>query len=226
MKNGADTNVWARMTARVVNGISSPIASSAPPRSPRRPRTSRRARPATDGGRTIGRSTIASTHPEPRNRRRARTIARGRPNATVTTRLIAVVVRLRTRAVEDDLRGQGAGERSIERSPVRRGRRPAGQGTGRTGRRAPTIERSPQPRLAPGTRIAGVARTGRAAATRVIRPALRRSAGSRTRRGSPGRPARRARPGTPAPPPRSWRPSRRPRHTWPARSPHRAPRSS
>src|SRR5436189_82179 len=55
-------------------------------------------RPAPDGGRTIGRSTTASSQPLPRKDRRARTTARGRPSATVSTRLIAVVYRLSHRA--------------------------------------------------------------------------------------------------------------------------------
>ena len=98
-KNGAETNVWARITATVVNAMSIPAACiSEPPRTPRRPNTSSSARPATAGGSTIGRSTIASTSHLPRNDHRARTNASGRPNTTVRTRLTAVVARLSARA--------------------------------------------------------------------------------------------------------------------------------
>ena len=95
MKNGAETKVWARITATIVNGIPSPSGS---PISPRRPNTRSRPRPATAGGRTIGRSTIVSTSQDPRNVRRAINQASGRPNITVSTRLIEVVTRLRIRA--------------------------------------------------------------------------------------------------------------------------------
>ena len=94
MKNGADTNVWARITAIVVNGTEMPRSSKGAESSPRRPKTRRRASPATEGGRTIGRSTMVSTRPLPRNWRRARTNASGRPSVTVITRLTAVVARL------------------------------------------------------------------------------------------------------------------------------------
>ena len=67
MKNGADTNVWARITAIVVNGIEIPRNSNGAASRPRRPKTSSSASPATDGGSTIGRSTIASSQPLPRN---------------------------------------------------------------------------------------------------------------------------------------------------------------
>ncbi len=63
MKNGAETKVIARMTAIVVNGTEMPRNSNGADEEPRRPNTSSRARPATDGGRTIGRSTTASTSP-------------------------------------------------------------------------------------------------------------------------------------------------------------------
>jgi len=72
-KNGTATKVWARITASVVNGMTIPKTSSASPTRPRRPNTKSSARPATDGGRTIGRSTIVSTMDDPRNGRRART---------------------------------------------------------------------------------------------------------------------------------------------------------
>ena len=94
MKNGADTNVWARITATVVNGTENPSSSNGAASNPRRPNTSSRASPATDGGNTIGRSTTASIRPFAPKRRRARTKASGIPSATVITRLIAVVTRL------------------------------------------------------------------------------------------------------------------------------------
>ena len=78
MKNGAATKNWATTTAAVVNGSDSPtrrewLAEDAAP-----PNTSSSARPATDGGKTIGRSTIVSIAVRPGSRPRARASARGR----------------------------------------------------------------------------------------------------------------------------------------------------
>ena len=56
-----------------------PSDCSGPASRPRRPNTSSSASPATDGGRTIGRSTIASTSHLPRNVRRASTKRQRQP---------------------------------------------------------------------------------------------------------------------------------------------------
>ena len=98
----------------MVNGTEMPRNSNGAESSPRRPKTSSSARPATDGGRTMGRSTTASSQPLPRNRRRARTKASGSPRVTVMTRLMAVVTRLSQSASSDRRRGDGDGQRAIE----------------------------------------------------------------------------------------------------------------
>ena len=82
----------------VVNGTEIPRTLNGADRSPRRPKTSSNASPATDGGRTMGRSTTVSIRPLPRNARRASTNASGRPSTSVITRLIEVVTRLSHRA--------------------------------------------------------------------------------------------------------------------------------
>ena len=98
MYSGAATKVWARTTARMVNGMVMPIASNGVPSTPRRPSTSSSASPATVGGSTMGRSTMASTRPLPRNSRRASSSASGVPKTTARTRLASVVTRLSTSA--------------------------------------------------------------------------------------------------------------------------------
>ncbi len=62
------------MTAAVVNGSSTPSA----PSKPRRPNVNSKAKPATAGGSTMGKSTSASSRPMPRKRRRASRSASGR----------------------------------------------------------------------------------------------------------------------------------------------------
>ena len=200
MKNGADTKVWARMTAPVVNGTEIPSRSSAGASSPRRPKTRSSANPATDGGRTIGRSTIASSQPFPRKRRRARTNASGRPSATVTTRLTAVVTRL------------SASASSTMRDPIAMASepskidRPTRVRTGRPRNSATSAATTPSDRSpwCPGRRTPDPGRSN--AGRRRAASSVTRAGGSRARRGSPGRPGRRTSRGT------SWR---RPRASMP-----------
>ena len=57
MKNGTETNVWARITARVVNGMAIPKRAKRPPRNPcARTPGAARARPRTAAARSAGRS--------------------------------------------------------------------------------------------------------------------------------------------------------------------------
>ena len=116
-KNGADTKVCARTTATTVKAMSMPAACIGPASRPRRPNTSSSARPATAGGSTIGRSTIASTSHLPRNDRRASTIASGRPNTTVRTRLTAVVVEAQGQRGEDGRRADDLAQRAVDDRP-------------------------------------------------------------------------------------------------------------
>ena len=60
-KKGDATNIWARITAAVVNGRVMPRSSRGGPKKPRRPKAINMATPATTGGITNGSSTNAST---------------------------------------------------------------------------------------------------------------------------------------------------------------------
>ena len=97
-RTGRRRKTWAITTASVVNGMERPATSSGSPSRPRRPKTSSRARPATEGGSTMGRSTTVSSTAAARLRRRARNVASGMPRATLTTTATAVVIRLRRSA--------------------------------------------------------------------------------------------------------------------------------
>ena len=177
------------------------------PSTPRRPKTSSSARPATDGGRTIGRSTIASTSHLPRNRRRARTKASGRPRATVSTRLTAVVARLSHSASRTT--GEAAASASDPSTIARATSATTGSPRNRANRAArATSERSPQ-------------RAGRPVPDRPVdgpppaRGRLAHRAGGRnpSARGSPARRARRTSRGTRGPRPVLAGGRRRRRHT-------------
>ena len=197
MKNGAETNVIARMTATVVNGTEIPRNSNGAASSPRRPNTRRRARPATDGGRTMGMSTTVSMRLLPRKARRARTNASGSPRTTVMTRLIDVVTRLSHNA------SSTAGVASaICSEPLRTAlatRLRTGIPRNRVNRTAtPRTERSPHRPVPPGRPEC----TARAALSSLTT----RAEGTRSRSGSPGHPDRRTRSGRSWPHPRSRRP--------------------
>ena len=203
MKNGADTNVWARITATVVNGIAIPSASNGPPSRPRRPRTIRRASPATDGGRTIGRSITASSQPLPGNARRARIQASGRPKATVRTRLTSVVARLRTRA------SRTTREVIVAASDPSSSARPTRARTGSPRKSAVSVAGRGDRSLPPGRSAApapggGERRIGggHGSHCRCAASSITTAAGTRSRRESPGRRARRASPGMPGRRPR------------------------
>ena len=169
---------------------------------PRRPKASRSASPATDGGRTIGRSTTASSSREPRNRRRASTKASGSPKTTVSDEADRGRHQAQGERIEDDRRGERSGERSVEDRPDDEGehrkaqeerrRRPPG----RTGPSLPgAFACEPVARDDGGTgRNDGSATTdGRLVPT----ARLRMAGGTRARRGSPARRRPRARSGRP-----------------------------
>ena len=198
MKNGAETNVWARITATVVNGTEMPRSPKGAESSPRRPKTRRRASPATAGGRTIGRSTIASTRPLPRNRRRARTTASGKPSVTVITRLMAVVTRLSRSA------SRTIGEATATRSDPSRIARRTSVMTGSPRNKAKRAASAVSERSArrPALRGSGLERPTAAGATPGLpaAPSITTPAGgTRSWPGLPGRRARRTRPGRPGP---------------------------
>ena len=175
-----------------------PNASNGTASRPRRPKTRRRANPATDGGRTMGRSIIASTRPLPRNCRRAMTKARGSPNATVIPRLMAVVTRL------NDSASRTAGDAIASwREPSRIARATSvSTGSPRNSARSPataTSEPSPQP--ARSTRVSVDRATLEGAFPGLpAASVLTSAAGTRSCPGSPGRRVPRTRPGT------TWRP--------------------
>ena len=203
-KNGAETNVIARITAIVVNGTEMPRNSNGAASRPRRPNTRSSASPATDGGRTIGRSTTASTTPLPRNWRRASTTANGRPSVTVMTRLIAVVTRLSHRASTTS----GVAS-ATPNDPVRIARASSvATGRPRNSAKSPASavsDRSPhRPRCAAtGAERPVVSTRSR---ERPVASSIMTGAGTRSRPGSPGRRDRRTRSGTRSPRRGSGRP--------------------
>ena len=125
MKNGAATKTWASTTAATVNGSETPRSASGSPSRPRRPKTSSSARPATEGGMTMGRSTRVSTSARPRPRPRARRRATGVPKTTTRPRLKRVLNRLSVSA------SATAGEANASTTPPSRMERPTSTPTGR-----------------------------------------------------------------------------------------------
>ena len=93
MKKGDATNIWAKTTAVVVNGMVTPRFSNSGPISPLRPKVINMATPATTGGRTSGNSTRPSTALAQRQLLRANTYAKGVPRTTTTAILIMLVTK-------------------------------------------------------------------------------------------------------------------------------------
>ena len=92
--NGAATKVCARMTAAVVKGKLIPRKVNVEPNNPLRPNAINSARPATEGGNTIGRSRINSSHDLCLNFQRANMYASGVPNTPAMIVVIELVTRL------------------------------------------------------------------------------------------------------------------------------------
>ena len=86
------------ITAAVVNGKLIPRISSADPNNPFRPNAISNAKPATDGGNTIGRSRINSTHDLFLNFQRDKTYASGVPKTAAIIIVIELVTRLKVSA--------------------------------------------------------------------------------------------------------------------------------
>src|SRR5512139_81793 len=82
------------MTAAVVNGRLIPRALNSCPKIPLRPNAINNTNPATDGGRTIGRSIKSSIQDRNLNFQRASMYASVVPNRMVTAVVIVLVIRL------------------------------------------------------------------------------------------------------------------------------------
>ena len=206
MKNGADTNVWARITATVVNGTAIPRTSNGADEQPA-PAEHEQQREPGDRRRQHDRQVddrlepALAAEPSPGEDERERQpegdgddeADRGRDEAQRTARRGRPARRARSRA-------------SRRGSPGRRARATGSPRKSANRAASATSERSPQP---PRPRAA--AAIGRAAARRRPgRPAGRRRSRRRQeperRRGSPARRARRTSRGRPWPRPRSSRP--------------------
>ena len=142
--------------------------------------------PATDGGRTIGRSTTASSQPLPRNCRRARTNASGRPSDTVITQADRGGDQAQPERIEDRGRRDGRRERPVEDRPhderddrqAKEEREEPGDDSERAVAPAARVARSGRGRSGAGRpRAAGLPATS----------SITRAAGTRSRPGSPGR---------------------------------------
>ncbi len=202
-KNGADTKIWARITATVVNGTEMPRISNGADEQPAAAEDEEQGE-AGDRRRQHDRQVddrlepaLAAERPPGEDDRERQAEGHGHDEADRRRH------RLSQRAVEDDRRRRARPGATRRGSTGRRGRGPAARGTARTGRRArrPSARPNDPDRSVAGRGAARHVRSAPGRSPRDVARSRRRRQEPEIARGSPGRRDRRTSRGRPWPPP-------------------------